>query len=168
MPGIYNQTGQHGDYDQAVPVWKGGVAVACGDFVYRDAADGYDKPASSFTWDTNLTTTLQAFHDVFRGVSMARRTTAQAADGGRGDGMILTSGEFTLPCAALGAAAVPGALVTLAKQSGNALESQKAAITTTLGEALGVLTEYAPVGATSLTFKINPVLSIGRGVQAIQ
>lgn len=168
MPGIYNETGQHGGYDQAVPVWKGGVAVAPGDFVYRDASDGYDKPAANFTWDTNLTTTLQAIHDVFRGVSMARRTTAQTTDGGRQDGLILQTGEFRFPCAALGSDALPGALVTIAKQSGNALENQKVAITATLGEAIGVLTEFAATGATFLTFKIVPVLSVGRGVQAIQ
>jgi hypothetical protein len=148
MKGIYNETGRHGNYDQAVPVWKGAVAVACGDLLYRDAS-GYDQPLANYTWDTN-------------------RLASQTADGGRQDGMILASGEFCFPCAALGADSEAGVLVTAAKQSGNALESQKVAITTTLGEAIGVLTEKAVTGQTYLIFKIVPVISVERGVQAIQ
>jgi hypothetical protein len=168
MHGIYRETGQHGPYNQAVPVWKAAIAVNCGDLVYRDAADGYDKPAGSFTWDTDLATTQAAFHDVFRGVSMATRRTTQTTDGGRADGCILTTGEFEMPCAALGAAVTPGELVAPAKQSGNLLEPQKVVVTTTVGNAIGVVTEDAPVGQTFLKFKIVPVKTEARGVQAIQ
>lgn len=168
MPGMYRETGRHGPYNQAIPTWKGAVAVNPGDFVYRNTSDLYDYPAGSYTWDTDLATTQASFHDVFRGVSMARRTAAQTADGDRQDGNILVSGEFTYPCAALGSAAAIGAYVAPAKQSGNLLEPQKVAITATLGNAIGVLTEDAPTGSTFLTFKLIPVLSEARGVQAIQ
>jgi hypothetical protein len=168
MHGIYRETGQHGEYNQAHAVWKASTAVSPGDLIYRDTVTGYDLPLSSFTWETNETTTLQAIHDVFRGVSMARRLAAQTTDGGISDGNILTTGEFEFPCAALGSAAPVGALVAPAKQSGDAIENQKVKVTSTLGEAIGVVTEDAAVGATFLKFKIVPVLSVGRGVQAIQ
>lgn len=166
MAGIYRQTGQHGNYDQTVPVWKGGIAVSPSDLIFRDA-DGYDKPASLYPWTTDQATTLAAFHDVFRGVSTTRRTAAQTTDGGRTDGCPLTTGEFEYPCAALGAAAAVGALVTVAKQTGNFLESQKVAITTVLAEAIGILSEDSILGSTTLKFKIHPALA-NRGVQPIQ
>lgn len=159
--GIYNETGQGGDYDQWDAVWKGGVAVAPGDLVFRDAADGYDKPASSYTWDTDLATTLGTFNAVFRGVSTARRLATQTADGGKADGGIIYTGEFCFPCAALGAAVVPGALVTVAKQTGNALENQKVATTATIGQAIGRVTRDAAVGQTFLYFKLLTPLVFG-------
>ena len=153
--GIYNETGQHGDYDMWEPVWKGGIAVAPGDLVYRDTGDGYDKPMSSYTWNTDIATTSGTANAVFRGVSMARRTTSQTADGGKGDGMILAAGEFTFPCAALGAAAKPGDYVSFAANGGsNGLENQKVRVTATIGEAIGKVTRDAAVGATFLTFKV--------------
>lgn len=167
MAGILRQTGQHGNYDQAVPVWKGAIAVAPADLVYRDTADGYDKPAALYPWTTDEATTQAAFHDVFRGVSMTRRVATQTTDGGRTDGCILATGEFEYPCAALGAAAVVGSLVTVAKATGNALESQKVAVTTTLAAAIGIVTEDATVGATTIKFKIRPALA-DRGIQPVQ
>jgi hypothetical protein len=168
MPGgVYRQTGQHGNYDQTQAVWKASLAVAPGDLVFRDTADGYDKSAALYTWDTDIATTQASFHDVFRGVSMARRTTLQTTDGGIADGNIIESGEFVMPCAALGSAAVVGEYVAPAKATGNALEPQKVAITATLGNAIGVVSRDAAVGATFLYFKIKPVLSAERGVQAV-
>src|SRR5690349_16590499 len=96
MRGVYNETGQHGDYDQWDPVWKAAIAVAPGDLVFRDT-DGYDKPVSNYTWNTNIATTAAALNALVRGVSMARRITAQASDGGIADGMIISNGEFCFP-----------------------------------------------------------------------
>lgn len=150
-----------GPYRHQTAVWKGALAVAVGDLVYR-ASDGYDKPASSFAWDTDLATTLAALRPLMRGVSDCRRTTLQTADGtDKTDGSILGEGEFTFPCAALGAVAVPGNLVTLAKQSGNAIEAAKVVITTTAAHAIGKVTRDAAVGATELTFElIVPTLKV--------
>lgn len=166
MPGIYNQTGRHGPYNEAAPVWKAGIAVNPGDHCFRDT-DGYDKPANLFPWTTDLATTLAAFKLVYRGVSMARRLATAPADGGRNDGMLLVSGEFDNVCAALGSAAAPGALVALAKQSGNALEPQKVAITATLAAAIGVLSADAASGQLFLVHQIKPATAADRGVQAI-
>jgi hypothetical protein len=160
MAGVFRQTGQHGDYDQAVPVWKASIAVAPGDFVYRES-DGYDYPVSSYTWNTDLATTAGTLNALFRGVSMTRRSTAQATDGGRSDGCIIYTGEFEYPCAALGSAAKPGDLVTFAKQTGNLIENQKVTITATIGQAIGRVTEDAAVGATSIKFKLLTPLIYG-------
>lgn len=167
MPGVFNETGQHGNYDQAVPSWKAGVAVSPGDHCFRDT-DGYDKPVSLFPWTTDLPTTLAALKPVYRGVSMARRLATQTTDGGRNDGMLLVSGEFQNQCAALGSASAPGAMVTIAKQAGNALENQKVAITTTVAHAIGVLSQDAATGQTYLTHKIDPATAVNRGVKAVQ
>lgn len=168
MPGVYNDTGK-GPYRAAAAAWKGAIDVRPGDFIFRDSADGFDKPVSLFTWDTNLATTLTAVHDVFRGVSGARRTTLQTVDGNQiTDGPIFPTGEFVYPCAALGAAAPVGTLVTFAKQAGNALERAIVTTTTTLAHAIGRTTVDAPAGATSLTFELEPALFKGSGVQAIQ
>lgn len=165
--GVYRETGQHGNYDQTQAVWKAAIAVNPGDLIFRDVADLYDKPAGSYTWDTDLATTQGTFKDVFRGVSMARRLTTQLTDGGISDGGILESGEFVYPCAALGSAAVVGALVGPAKQSGNLLESQKVAIASAVAGAIGVLSRDAALGALFLYFKISPGLSITDGVHVV-
>jgi hypothetical protein len=150
-----NRSTGKGPYRYQSAKWKASVAVNTGDLVYR-AADGYDKPASSFAWNTDLATTLAALRPLMRGVSDVRRTTLQTADGDQGtDGGIIASGEFTFPCAALGSAAVPGDYVTLAKQSGNAIEAAKVAITATAAHAIGKVTRDAAVGATELTFELS-------------
>lgn len=165
--GVYRQTGQHGNVDQSQAVWKAAIAVAPADMIFRDVADGYDKPAALFTWNTDLATTQGLFKDVFRGISTARRLATQTTDGGITDGGIIETGEFVFPCAALGSAAVVGALVGPAKATGNNLENQIVAIASAVAGAIGTLTRDAAVGQTVLYFKINPGLSIGRGVQNI-
>jgi hypothetical protein len=159
--GPYNETGQHGDYNQAVPVWKGGIAVAPGDLVYRDNADGYDKPVSNFTWNTNIATTSGTANAVFRGVSMARRLAGQTADGGKADGNILYTGEYCFPCTALGAAAKPGDLVSFEDFGNSTLANQKVRVTAAAGEAIGRVTQDAAVGATFLWFTLLTPLMFG-------
>jgi len=154
--GIYNETGQHGNYDQTEPVWPASTAISPGDLIYRDTVAGTDKPMSSYTWNTNIATTSGTANAVFRGVSMARRLATQTTAGGKADGNIICTGEFTFPCDALGAAAVPGAYVSFAPNAGStALENQKVRITATIGEAIGFVTRDAAVGATYLTFKLH-------------
>ena len=161
MRGIYNETGQHGDTNMWDAVWKGGVAVSPGDLVFRDS-DGYDKPVSNYTWNTDLATTAAALNALLRGVSMARRVTAQTADGsGKADGMILYDPEFCFDCATLVSAAAPGDLVTFEKQAGNAIENQKVKITTTAAQAFGRVTRDAPVGSTYVWFKLQTPMLFG-------
>lgn len=168
MPGIYNETGQHGDYDQSEPVWKASTAVVPGDLIVRDTA-GYDIPAGAYTWNTDIGTTRDEARDAFRGVSMARRLASDAAAGGRGHGLILASGEFRFPLdAAAEAVQAVGSYVTFAKQSGNLLESQKVNVAAaTQANAIGRLTKDVRIGDLYATFKIFPALSgHGNGVLA--
>lgn len=156
LKGIYNETGK-GPYRHQTAKWKAAIAVNCGDLVYRDSADGYDKPAGSFAFTTDLATTQANFKPAFRGVSTVRRSAAQLTDGTQAtDGPVLGTGEFTFPCAALGSAAVVSntSFVTLAKQSGSLLEPQKVVLTATASLAIGKLTRDAAVGATELTFEL--------------
>jgi hypothetical protein len=158
--GPYDQTGQHGDLDQMVPVWKGGVVVAPGDFVFRDV-DGYDKPVSNYTWNTNIATTAGTLNIIFRGVAMARRTTVMATDGGKADGNILITGEYVRPCTALGSAAKPGDLVSFEDDGTSHVDNRKVRITAVAGEAIGRVSEDAAVGAAFLKFKLLTPLIFG-------
>jgi len=161
MKGVYNETGQAGDYTMRVPKWKGGIAVTPGDLVFRDTGDGYDKPMSSYTWNTDLATTAGTANAVVRGVAMARRTTAQTTDGDQSDGCIAETGEFCMDCAALGSAAKPGDLVSFAQSGVPGLENQKVLITVTAGQAFGRVSRDAAVGATSLYFTLLTPLMYG-------
>lgn len=155
MPGIYREWGK-GPYRYVGAKYKGGVAVACADVLFRDA-DGYDKPVSLFAWAADLAATLAALVPLVRGVSTARRLATETDDGtDKTHGAPIASGLFVFPCAPLAVAAKPGDRVTLAKQAGNGIEPQKVAITTTPGQYLGRVTEDAPVGAAFLTFELQP------------
>lgn len=159
-----------GPYRMQSALWKGGLAVAVGDLVYKDASDHYDKSAAQYTWDTDLATTQASFHDVFRGVSQVRRTTAQTADGSQTtDGCIACTGEFCFPCAALGAAlyVASNTYVTIAQGTGNTLNPQKVVSTTDVTIAIGKLTRDAAAGDTWLWFEVQPTLGIGNGLVAI-
>ncbi len=159
-----------GPYRMQTALWKGALAVAVGDLVYKDTSDHYDKSASQFTWNASLATTQGDFHDVFRGVSQVRRTTAQTADGTQAtDGCIACTGEFFFPCAALGSAAyvAKDTYVTIAQGTGNTLNPQKVVITTDITLAIGKLTRDAAIGATWLAFEIQPVAGLSTGIPAI-
>lgn len=156
--GMSRQTGK-GPYRHQTALWKASLAVACGDLCYKDAADHYDKSAALYPWDTNLATTQASFKDVFRGVSTVRRTTAQTTDGNQNtDGNLLASGEFTFPCAALGAAVYVAynSYVTIAQGTGNTLDPAKVVLTTDITIAIGKLTRDGAAGATELTFELLP------------
>jgi hypothetical protein len=160
-PGVNRQTGK-GPYRHMTANWKAAVAVDVGDLVYQDPADTvsgapYDKPAGSVTWTTDLLTTQRLFAPLFRGVSEVRRVAGQTTAGTQAtDGALLSTGEFSFPCAALGAAVIAGTLVTVAKATGNALDPKKVVATTDPTIAIGRVTEAAAVGATRLTFELLP------------
>ena len=161
--GMHRQTGK-GPYRLQTALWKGALAVADGDLVYKDASDHYDKSAAQYTWDTNLATTQASFKDVFRGVSTVRRTTVQTSDGTQAtDGGIYASGEFTFPCAALGSAAyvAHNNYVTIAQGSGSNLDPAKVVLTTDVTLAIGKLTKDAASGATEVTFELMPATFTG-------
>lgn len=170
--GQANQTGK-GPYRTADDAnWKGGLAVGCGDLIYYDPNDTnasgqpYDKTGANLAWQGSLAATQLLFKTQFRGVSTVRRTTLQTSDGSKtSDGPILCSGEFKFPCAALGSAALVGAYVGIAQGTGNTVDGTHVAIVASVSDAIGRVTQFAPVGQTFLQFEIFPVV-FNSGVQA--
>lgn len=168
FPGQYRETGK-GQYRHMTANWKAALLANAGDLIYQDPADAtaagapYDKSAALFTWTTDLLTTQLAFAPLFRGVSEVRRIVGQTTAGTETtDGGILSSGEFTFPCNALGAAVIAGALVTIAQGTGNTLNAAKVVTTTNPLIAIGRVTEAAAIGATRLTFEMLPA-TFGNG-----
>jgi hypothetical protein len=159
VPGTYRQTGK-GPYRTQAGVWPASTVVRPGDLIFRNGS-GYDAPAATVTWDTDLATTQETFHDTFRGIASAGRRSDQATAGDRGDGMIVSTGEFEYPCAALGAAVAAGAFVGPAKQTGDLLENQKVVVVATANLAIGRVSEDAATGATSLKVEIEATLLTG-------
>ena len=162
MPSVgpSNSTGK-GPYRMQSANWAPASAVAVGDLVFKSASDHYDYSALLFTWNTNLATTQEDFHDTFRGVSQVRRTTAQLTAGTQvTDGCIAATGEFCFPCAALESAVyvANNQYVAIAQGTGNTLNPQKVVPTTTIALAIGKVTRDAPVGQTFLWFEIVPAL----------
>jgi hypothetical protein len=122
-------------YGDASPVKSAAVVtdtvIEIGDLVTETPA-----PAADVTWDTNIATTQEAFHDVFLGVSGQR-----SRDGDTDSVRVDTRGVFRFPCAS--ATFDIGDFVGPAKASGNALESQKVVGVATANLAIGrVVAQY--------------------------
>ena len=95
-----------------------GTVIARGDMLFLDTDDV--KPASSFTWDTNIATTQTAFAVKFAGVAAE----AHAA-GVAGVISVDVSPLSVWEMDQASATAEVGGPLAPAKQSGNALENQK-------------------------------------------
>lgn len=93
------------------------VVIELGDLVFQEA-NGDVKPASSFTWSSDLPTTQDAFANAFLGVAMQR-----SRSGDTDPIRVATAGVFEFPCAS--ATFELGGLIGPAKATGNALEDQK-------------------------------------------
>lgn len=108
------------------------TVVAKGDLLFLDTDDV--KPAADFTWDTDLATTQAGFAAVFVGVayesSASGESTAISVD--------IAPTVYEFDCAS--ATFQPGAGVAPAKDTGNALLSQKlvaATGTSCIGRTIG-------------------------------
>jgi len=116
------------------------VAIALFDALFLDDTDGFTlKPASSFTWPTDLPTTQAAFIAKFCGLAGQRYDTllALANTYGLKDGQMTYNrgGVFRFDTAVASYNALD--LVGLAKQTGNFLENQKVALVATKNLAIG-------------------------------
>lgn len=139
------------------------TAVLNGDILYQDATTKKLLPAASYTWDTNLATTQGTFKDQFAGISTQQRLAAQTD---APEIPFATGGEFECDCAALGAASPPGTYWGPAKQSGNALESQKMVPVANATLAIAIQSRDAAAGA--VTAWMDFISSIyNNGVQTI-
>jgi hypothetical protein len=128
--------------------------IAVGDLIWRDtAASDTPKAAADKAWDTSLAVTQEAFHDVFLGVALQRSRSGDITPI-----RYATSGIFEFDCAS--ASFKEGDLVGPAKQTGNAIESQKVVAVATPNLAIG----RVAVSGTSLTkvkVAIDAVLATG-------
>lgn len=133
------------------------TAVAIGDLV--GISSGNVVRAEDVAWDTDLATTQTAFVNIFLGVSAQRKVANVArVDANGQDNRIRVDSEgiFEFDCAS--ASFAVGALVGPAKQTGNALESQKVVSVATEGLAIGRVAE-ATSSATKVKVKILSKLS---------
>lgn len=111
--------------------------IAVGDLLWQDTSNANaPRPASAFTWNTDLATTQAGMKAVFLGVSLS------AKPAGKTDPVrIGTAGEYEFTCAA--ATFKLGDPVGPAKQTGNALESQKVVAAVASSSVLRVSANYA-------------------------
>ena len=154
-------TGRGSPRDNTGCVFPASTGINAGDLLYIDSS-GNNQPAINFPYLADLPSTQAAFKQVFAGVSEVKKlstdTTVQtdASIGG-----VYTFGEFTFPCAALGAAYKRGTLIGPDYNAGgpNLLSSQVVPVNN-FDLAIGVTTEDAPSGATQLTFQLLPTLTV--------
>jgi hypothetical protein len=129
------------------------TVIGIGDLLWLDTDDA--KPAADKAWDTNIATTQEAFHDVFLGLALE-----QSRAGDTAPISVATGGLVEFDCAA--ATFELGALVGPAKQTGNAIESQKVVSVATANLAIGrVAKRYASNTTKVLVEIISTVMRGG-------
>lgn len=173
--GIYNQTGQHGNYDPfGGAKWKANITVNMGDLIYQDSTDSnYTKPAACFTYvgngtanTTNTVATQQNFAGNFAGVSGAQRISTQTTDGdGKTDGPIYGAGEYVYSIDSTTANQSVGTMIAIAN-SGNTILSQNVTITSNVSLAIGYVSQPYLTGLGQITVKLKPFRMDHVGVQA--
>lgn len=126
-------------------------AVAVGDLVGLSA--GNVVRAEDQTWNTDLATTQSDFAATFLGVSGQKKVAATARVYGNSEDnkiRIDAEGIYEFDCAS--ATFAVGDLVGPAKQTGNALESQKVVAVATEARAIG---RVAEAGTSVTTVKVQ-------------
>ena len=149
-----NMNWRHGDPN---PVVSKAVATAkvieIGDLVTNTPA-----AAAGVTWNTNLATTQEDFHDAFLGVSAQR-----SRDGDTDPVRVNTTGVHEFDCDA--ATFNIGDLVGPAKASGNALENQKVVSVSTANLAIGRVAKQYDSNTTKVLVDVKATIPNG-GPQA--
>lgn len=130
------------------------AVIEIGDVVEEAAADEAITSAADHAWNTDLATTQEELHDRFLGVAMQRSRSGDT-DAIR----VATEGVFEFDCAS--ATFKKGALVGMAKQSGNALESQKVVAVATANLAIGRVAERVSSAATRVKVRLMGTVMSG-------
>lgn len=134
--------------------------IQVGDLVATEAADDDPYAAADETWDTDLATTQENFHDRFLGVAMQR-----SRNGDTDAIRVATSGVFEFDCAS--DTYFHGQLVGPDKDTGNALLSQQVEDVATANLAVGRVVKYEGSAITvGCLVEIVSVLARG-GPQAV-
>lgn len=119
------------------------TVIVKGDMLYWDSSNHVVKPAADFTWDTDLATTQAAFAVVFVGIanesSASGETDPISVD-------ISSEAIYEFDCAST--TFYPGGGVGPAKDTGNALLSQKVA-SAVAAASVGMASVEAPYGAAT-------------------
>ena len=153
-----NMRWRYGDTDPVVSkAVDTAEVIEIGDLI--EAASGTVQNAAGHTWNTDLATTQEEFHDIFLGVAMQRSRSGDTAAI-----RVATSGVFEFTCAA--ATFEIGDLVGPAKQTGNALESQKVVAVATANLAIGRVAKRYASNTTTVLVEIESTLQRG-GPQAM-
>ena len=126
-----------------VPV-DSATIIEIGDLVWLDTNGA--KPASSFTWNTNASTTQSSFCSKFLGVAMQK-----SRNGDTTPIRVATRGVFELECASntftIGSYAAPNA-------SSNLLEDQKLVKLASSTGAIGRVVRHYATATTTVLFDI--------------
>lgn len=130
------------------------TVIEVGDIVGQ-AVNGDPYPASAETWDTNIGTTQANFAPKFLGVSGSR-----SRNGDADPIRVCTTGVFEFDCAA--ATFEIGALVGPAKQTGNAIESQKVVAVADENKAIGRVVKRYGTNTTRVLVAIGSAV-VGNG-----
>lgn len=141
-------------YGDAAPVVSKAIDTAAvievGDLVEM-AATGEVTAADDHTWNTNLATTQEEFHDKFLGVAQERSRAGDVQPI-----RVNTLGVHEFDCAA--ATFELGTLVGPAKQSGNALENQKVVAVATANLAIGRIAKRYGSNTTKVLVRVRSVV----------
>lgn len=151
-----NMRWRYGSTQPVIADVDAATVIEVGDLVFQEVNDA--RPASGLTWDTNLATTQETFHDKFLGVSEQ----AHAAND-TNDVRVATSGVFEFDCAA--ATFELGDLVGPAKASGNALVNQTVVAVATANLAIGRVAKRYASNTTKVLVQVESVVLRG-GVQS--
>lgn len=135
------------------------TVISVGDLIYIDSGTNLPHPASDFTWDTNIATTQEEFHDVFLGVAL-QRSRAGDTDPIR----VGTTGVYELDCAAT--TFELGNLLGPAKAAGNALLAQTVVATASAPVSIGRVARRYSVNTTKVLINIESAIMTG-GSQVI-
>lgn len=127
------------------------VLISIGDLV--EATSGVPKPAADHTWNTNIATTQEEFHDLFLGVAMQK-----SIAGDVNPIRVATEGIFEFDCAS--ANFEVGDLVGTAKQTGNGIETQKVVAVATANLAVG---RVAKRGTSVTKVWVEIISTLARG-----
>ena len=147
---------KYGDCAPITPVAVASATViAIGDLIWQDTgASNVPKPAADITWNTNIATTQEDFHDKFMGVALDA-----SRSGDTNQIRVATAGVFEFDCAS--ATFKAGDLVGTAKQTGNAIENQKVVAVATANLAIGRVEKDYASATTKVLVRIDSVVMTG-------
>lgn len=133
-------------------------AFTAGAHMWWDATNKCARPASVFTWNTDLATTQGLFHDLYLGAAGSSKIAGDTKSC-----VVNQTGRHDYDCAS--ASFDPGALVGPAKQAGNALEDLKVVSVASAGLAVGRVQRYS-LTVVKVAVEIEGTFRPGGGVQA--